>query len=519
MDVTGIKTVRPQKGRWIAAGAVAFLMLASACGCEEDLINALKTDKSRFFSPDKIVSAPAKSSINPILSTVSIADPYELMVPNATLPAEEDYEYAETEYLIGPADVLDVSVMDLFQESVETVLRRTVSETGNIDMPLINRAIKAGGLTQRQLRNTIAEAYETAGLLASPVVSVAIVTQRQNVFSTLGAIARPGTYTILRRDMRLLEALSLAGGFSQSNLKYLYVIRQTGESAGKAAGLEDIPLPAPLTRPGEGTDAGKGAGTGPASPYGAEAPVQPQTQPTAAELEKVMQTDSAASASAESPRAAEKNAATQPASQPAGWDFRGGQWVRRAGAAKNAAADPYGWSKVTRLDTARIIAINIARLNAGDPKMNIIVRDNDVLHVPPLEAGEFYISGEVQRPGAYSMTGRQVTIKMALAAAGNLGPLAWPDNCVLIRRVGAAQEQVIPINVEAIFKGNEPDIFLKPDDVVAVGTDVRAQFYAVLRNAFRMTYGFGFIYDRNFSDPLLPALQQYRYDSSRFTRW
>ena len=56
--------------------------------------------------------------------------------------------------------------------------------------------------------------------------------------------------------------------------------------------------------------------------------------------------------------------------------------------------------------------------------------------------------------------------------------------------------------------------FLKPNDVIAVGTDPRGIFYAVVRNAFRMTYGFGFIYDRNFANPSFRGL-----DSNRFSRW
>lgn len=107
-----------------------------------------------------------------------------------------------------------------------------------------------------------------------------------------------------------------------------------------------------------------------------------------------------------------------------------------------------------------------------------------------------------------------MTIKQALAAAGNLGPLAWPENVVLFRRIGENQEQIYPLNLEAIFKGEQPDFFLKPYDVVAVGTSAKAPFFAVLRNAFRMTYGFGFIYDRNFADPLLVGP-----NSKRFTRW
>ena len=39
----------------------------------------------------------------------------------------------------------------------------------------------------------------------------------------------------------------------------------------------------------------------------------------------------------------------------------------------------------------------------------------------------------------------------------------------------------------------------KADDVIAVGSYWAAPFLAVWRNAFRMTYGFGFIYDRNYS--------------------
>jgi protein involved in polysaccharide export with SLBB domain len=122
--------------------------------------------------------------------------------------------------------------------------------------------------------------------------------------------------------------------------------------------------------------------------------------------------------------------------------------------------------------------------------------------------------GEVSRPGVYSLTNRKITVKMALAAAGNLGPMAWPENAMLIRRVGDSEELMIPLNVEAIARGDEPDLFLKADDVLAVGTHVASTFMLVVKNAFRLTYGFGFIYDRNFSDPYTQTL-----DSKRFSRW
>jgi hypothetical protein len=180
-----------------------------------------------------------------------------------------------------------------------------------------------------------------------------------------------------------------------------------------------------------------------------------------------------------------------------------------------APEDPWGWRKIEKAHLARIIAINLPKLEAGDPRMNIIVRDNDIIQVPPLKVGEFYVGGEVLRPGVYSLTGRQVTVKQAVTAAGNISPLGWPDNSILVRRIGDFQEQVMPLNIEKIFKGEEPDIFLRPNDIIEVGTDVRATFWAVMRNAFRVTYGFGFIWDRNFAEPLIRGGE---YNSKRFTR-
>jgi len=124
--------------------------------------------------------------------------------------------------------------------------------------------------------------------------------------------------------------------------------------------------------------------------------------------------------------------------------------------------------------------------------------------------------GEVQRPGVYTLTGRKVTIKMALAAAGNLNPLAYPENSILVRRIGRDQEQTTAINVRAICAGKEPDQFLKPNDVLEIGTHWKTSFLAVVRNAFRVSYGFGLIYDRNFGAARQPG---YMMDSERFRRW
>ena len=63
----------------------------------------------------------------------------------------------------------------------------------------------------------------------------------------------------------------------------------------------------------------------------------------------------------------------------------------------------------------------------------------------------------------------------------------------------------VAVNLQAIFDGEQPDIFLKPNDLVNVGTDAVAPFLAVMRNAYRFSYGFGFVYDRNFAPQQTPG--------------
>jgi polysaccharide biosynthesis/export protein len=55
----------------------------------------------------------------------------------------------------------------------------------------------------------------------------------------------------------------------------------------------------------------------------------------------------------------------------------------------------------------------------------------------------------------------------------------------------------------AIAHREQPDIFLKPNDQVIVGTNFWALPLAIIRNGFRSSYGFGFVLDRNLSNDLL----------------
>jgi len=148
----------------------------------------------------------------------------------------------------------------------------------------------------------------------------------------------------------------------------------------------------------------------------------------------------------------------------------------------------------------RLMRIPADRLLAGDTRYNIVIKPGDTIHVPVDIIGEFCIMGNVNRTGYIPITGRPMTLKMAIAAAGGLGPLAWPRRCEVVRRIGRKKEEIVMVDLDKITSGEQPDFFIKPNDLINVGTHPTSRWRAILRNAFRATYGFGFVYDRNFAD-------------------
>ncbi|HEX41275.1 MAG TPA: hypothetical protein ENN81_04355 [Phycisphaerales bacterium] len=198
------------------------------------------------------------------------------------------------------------------------------------------------------------------------------------------------------------------------------------------------------------------------------------------------------------------------------WVFKDGKWVPvQVGAAAPKPmirVEPRGpvsplqdtvvlaedeWSQAVQY---RLIRIPADKLLAGDPRYNVVIQPGDSIHVPVDIIGECLVMGNVNRQGYINITGRPMTLKMAVAAAGGLGPLAWPKRCEVIRRIGEKKEEIVLVDLDKIAKGEQPDFFIKPNDLINVGTDPSSRWRFVLRNSFRATYGFGFLYDRNFAD-------------------
>src|SRR5205085_166141 len=135
----------------------------------------------------------------------------------------------------------------------------------------------------------------------------------------------------------------------------------------------------------------------------------------------------------------------------------------------------------------------------GDLKFNVVIHPQDLIVVPAPTVGTYWVAGHVQRTGVYNLTGQKLTLKQAIDGAGGFDAVAIPARTEIIRRIGKDKEVFAMVDMDKIYAGWQPDIFLKPYDEVRVGTSFYAPFIAAVRNGFRITYGFGFLYDRNYA--------------------
>jgi len=126
--------------------------------------------------------------------------------------------HAGPEYRLGPEDQIRVSVWENTQLTLDLVVR----PDGKISMPLI-QDVTAAGRTTIELAAQIRQKLTT--FLKEPQVSVIVLQINAPKFFVIGNVLRPGTYP-LRAETSVLQALSLAGGFTQfASVKKIKLIR------------------------------------------------------------------------------------------------------------------------------------------------------------------------------------------------------------------------------------------------------------------------------------------------------
>ena len=531
------------------------LSLGLLCvGCSNNVLDPTQIGR---FRPVPVV--------NVILESLGVADEPEARYAGAEDPRPEDVIPYEQDYVFGVGDIVRITIYELRSEGVPFVNDYIVTETGRISIPDVGQLRALGLTESRleeEIKRILSPSIlkdpsVTAVLMQSQSQFISIYGQgvgrsmrmtlpRYNMRLT-DAIASAGgvgefnvSYIYVSREISGQEAMSLmpeeiSGGGERGSgdgqIDGALKLRPVGgEAEDKDLGPEDrmLDIIAPYANGG----------------IHEETLIASSEMITVEELERLDRGDGFHRRAKGSVQLSQMSVAgdmvgnspsndTDPGGpQRVEWVFEEGRWkpirvgsapeVGRIDNGTRVAQQPpflreslplhepsppdYGWDQIGGAGSqTRVIKIPVDKLLGGDPRYDIIIRSRDRISVPVDIIGEFWVMGNVLRSGPIPLVGRPMTLKMAIATAG-LGPLAWPQKVEVIRRVGKnkaglMQEETVLVDLDKIAKGLQPDFFIKPFDLINVGTHGTSRWQAVLRNAFRATYGFGFIYDRNFATP------------------
>jgi len=136
-------------------------------------------------------------------------------------PGMASQDAQATPFIIGPEDILDISVWK------EPNLSRAVPvrPDGKISLPLLND-IQAAGQTPMQLAALITERLKK--YVTDPQVTVTVSAINSQKVYMVGEVNRPGPIPLLP-GMTVLQAISCAGGLTQfARPNRAYVLRNEG---------------------------------------------------------------------------------------------------------------------------------------------------------------------------------------------------------------------------------------------------------------------------------------------------
>ncbi len=499
--------------KWSAALCV-LAVLGGGCG-------------NKFLDPTQIGRFRQVPTVNVILDSLGVA----VETPSAWEGAEEpkpvDIMVYETDYTFHPSDVVRIQIFELLRVGETYTNQYIVTETGKISIPYVG-VVEVAGLTESQLEEEISQLL-APNILKEPLVTATLINSPERAFSILGeGVLRPDRYIIPRYNFRLSDALAFAGGISQFNVSYIYVSRAlTGEEA-IARPMEKAKLAEPkeIIAPEQElleiiAPSAQGDDNLRMVIASTEMVTDKELSETALpdDFKMLESLDDKGELSESTALGTVDELFSGGETGRIEWVFQDGRWVpvRVGGPSRQEVAikdkpqeevkplkekipEGLAWEQIGRggLQT-RVIKIVVDKLLGGDPRYNIVIKPGDTVHVPVDIIGEFCIMGNVNNTGFIPITGRPLTLKMAIAAAGGLGPLAWPKRCEVVRRIGKNREETVMVDLDKIARGEQPDFFIKPNDLINVGTHVTTRWRAALRNAFFASYGFGFNYSRNFA--------------------
>jgi len=129
--------------------------------------------------------------------------------------------------VIGPGDTVRVAIYELRMPGVDDVQDRRIGEDGELRLAVVG-VIQAAGMTEAQLQQAIIDKLERDGIMRQATVGAQLIQSANQIYIVVAPDTRTGvrsgSYLIPKPNLRLIEAIVIAGGVPDRT-QYMYVIR------------------------------------------------------------------------------------------------------------------------------------------------------------------------------------------------------------------------------------------------------------------------------------------------------
>jgi polysaccharide export outer membrane protein len=184
-----------KKGLCIAVAVAVIAGMSIPAGAQ--LPSRAKTGETRQL--DEPITAPEEAAIQAQIGSV--------------------YQNFLSSYRLGAGDVLAIHVDHHPDDSVERV---AVSPVGQVYYPLLGN-VTVAGKTMSQIQDYFAASVSE--FIREPRVTVSLLEANSSKIGILGDVKAPGV-VIMSRPMRLLDAITVAGGITDTGSSNVSILRQ-----------------------------------------------------------------------------------------------------------------------------------------------------------------------------------------------------------------------------------------------------------------------------------------------------
>jgi protein involved in polysaccharide export with SLBB domain len=164
----------------------------------------------------------------PIGETIETDDEGSVIQLQALINRRQ-HDHFDTDYPVGPGDVLEISVPDM-PELRSRVVR--VSGVNTISLPILGE-LDVAGLNQSQVKSKIGE--RLTQYVHDPQVDVFVREYHSREVAVMGMVQKPGTYTLDGPDETVFDVIGKAGGSTDRAANKVILIPSSVSGAGTKA--------------------------------------------------------------------------------------------------------------------------------------------------------------------------------------------------------------------------------------------------------------------------------------------